>query len=436
MQHLKNSKRLSISKKSISKSKTKVRLFQNTPIDLTNPPESIDDAEQWNSFNSPKLVKYRAVMLLHALGDTIGFKNGEWEFNNYQDIDNTNAMEYVNELIYEFIDLGGVNGINLSDWRVSDDTFLHIAIGKSLLEYDETNGIDDKLIYITKNNLKLEARRMDQELKGKYIDASSGKKIKINRYIGITTSESIRIFTEENDARSQIYNQMAGGNGSAMRTPIIGVCFGKDKHWDALVDYSIISSQVTHNNALGYLAGFTISAFVAFGMKRLNINKWPYYLLTELRSKKLKEYLPLDNLDHVYDYEMYIRYWQKYIDTRFGSDDMPLKTRAHSNPMHRIRYYYDNFHRDTKSHQIGESGFLCAIMAYDALLDCNGCWEKLIVYSMLHSGDSDTIGAVAGALYGSVYGFGDVPAKMLEHLERKKEIEELAVNLYKKFEKS
>ena len=229
---------------------------------------------------------------------------------------------------------------------------------------------------------------------------------------------------------------MAGGNGSAMRTPVIGLCIGRKKYWDDLVDYSILSSQLTHNNALGYLAGFTIAAFIGFGMMRFNMNEWPYILLHELKSDRLKQYLSLKNLDQVYDHELYIRHWQKYIDTRFGSDKMPSKTRSHTNPMHRIRYYYDNFHRDTNSKQIGASGFLCAIMAYDALIDCDGCWEKLIVYSMLHSGDSDTIGAVAGALYGSVYGFGDVPRKMMDHIERKNEIEELAVNLYKKFEKS
>jgi ADP-ribosylglycohydrolase len=73
------------------------------------------------------------------------------------------------------------------------------------------------------------------------------------------------------------------------------------------------------------------------------------------------------------------------------------------------------------------------IMAFDALLDCDGCWEKLIVYSMLHSGDSDTIGAVAAGLYGAKYGFGDVPDKMLTHLERKDELENLASKLYDKF---
>ena len=70
--------------------------------------------------------KVDAIMILHALGDTIGFKNGDWEFNYGNNID-INTLEYVNELIYEFIDLGGVTGINLKKWKVSDDTILHIA---------------------------------------------------------------------------------------------------------------------------------------------------------------------------------------------------------------------------------------------------------------------------------------------------------------------
>ena len=101
--------------------------------------------------------------------------------------------------------------------------------------------------------------------------------------------------------------------------------------------------------------------------------------------------------------------------------------------MFRIRYYNDNFHKDTGSNQIGGSGFLCMIMAYDALLDCDGKWEKLIVYSMLHSGDSDTIGAIAAGLYGAVYGKGDVPKYQFDNLERKDEIRRISENLFRKY---
>jgi ADP-ribosylglycohydrolase len=123
-----------------------------------------------------------------------------------------------------------------------------------------------------------------------------------------------------------------------------------------------------------------------------------------------------------------------YLELKFNKEKKPIRSRANSNPIHRIRFFNENFHKNTNSSQIGGSGFLCMIMAYDSILECDGKWEKLIFYAMLHIGDSDTIGAVAGALYGALYGFGDVPLNMLKHIERKTELENLAKKLFDKFE--
>ena len=385
------------------------------------------------SKNSDKLLKtrFRAIMILHALGDTIGFKNGDWEFNY-----NTNIkdFDYVNELIYEFIELGGVNGIDLKNWKVSDDTFLHIATADTLLYYNEKFGLDDMLIDYYKSSLEEAATRMQEEKDGTYLDAN-GKKVHFFRYIGYTTISSIDTFTDEYDARFAPYDETGGGNGAAMRTLAIGMCFYGEENRDILIKFSVITSQITHNNAFGYLAGFNAALFIALALENVPIKEWPYILIKYLKSNELKSFLSLDNLDQIYDHGQYIRYWQKFIDTKFDKNGEPLKIRANSNPVHRIRYYYNNFFKDDISKQIGASGYLCMIMAYDALLDCNGNWEKLIVYAILHIGDSDTIGAVAGGLYGAVYGFGDVPENMTKYIERKDELEKLASKLFKKYKK-
>ena len=44
----------------------------------------------------------------------------------------------------------------------------------------------------------------------------------------------------------------------------------------------------------------------------------------------------------------------------------------------------------------------------------------------------DTVGAIAGGIYGALYGFKNVPERLLEHIEKKEEIEELAIKLYEK----
>ena len=70
--------------------------------------------------------KYISCMVLHAVGDTVGYKNGEWEFKggSYENI----------EKLYEFIDLGGVNHISLKGWLVSDDTIMHMQTADAILK--------------------------------------------------------------------------------------------------------------------------------------------------------------------------------------------------------------------------------------------------------------------------------------------------------------
>ena len=89
------------------------------------------------------LVKDRYIMcmLAHALGDTIGFKNGDWEFNNGI---KKFSVTLANEILNEFISLGGVNRIDISKWIVSDDTAFHLMTGKTFVddEFDREKTID------------------------------------------------------------------------------------------------------------------------------------------------------------------------------------------------------------------------------------------------------------------------------------------------------
>jgi ADP-ribosylglycohydrolase len=78
----------------------------------------------------------------------------------------------------------------------------------------------------------------------------------------------------------------------------------------------------------------------------------------------------------------------------------------------------------------GGNGPTSVIMAYDGLADCDGNWEKLMYYTMLHGGDSDTVGAIAGGFYGILYGYGNVPMRLLENIEMKDKLIDIAKKLY------
>jgi ADP-ribosylglycohydrolase len=57
-------------------------------------------------------------------------------------------------------------------------------------------------------------------------------------------------------------------------------------------------------------------------------------------------------------------------------------------------------------------------------------FEQAVLLSVNHSGDSDSTGAITGNICGALYGVESIPSRWLEAVELRKEIAELAVDLF------
>lgn len=359
--------------------------------------------------------RYIATMLLHAVGDTVGFKNGEWEFKK-------GGTEKTLEKLYEFIDLGGINHINLNNWVVSDDTIMHLKTAEGLLE--NYSNMSKLCTNLTKN----------------YVVAYEFMKSGPKRYPGKALVKYLEKLSSGMKCHETPYDDFAGGSGASIRTPCIGLVYHNDLN--KLIEISIETSRITHNNAIAYLGGLASALFVSYAINNIPIEKWPFKLMKLFDKGIINDYIKKTNRDYEKyerDAHIFIEKWKRYIDNKYDDHKRVIKRKSSTNLLYRNKYYNESFayvENGKRSDFIGSGGDDSVILAYDCLLDSEKNWEKIVIYSMLHMGDTDTTGCLAGAFYGAVYGFYDIPKNFYENIEFKDQIINIAGKLYDKFYKS
>jgi len=382
---------------------------------------------------------YNALFLLHSLGDIIGYNNNEWDLNNTSNV----YFEIVNEYIYKFIAMGGINGLDISKKYSSKCSFFHLCFANTILKYE--NKINNKFINILKNNLISTNNKLisfeEKKIKNKYKNIIARQYSSHNQI-----SISIHKFTDTKDISYLKYDENTNDNSCAVHSLCLGLCFYGVKNRDLLIINSIKMNKVTHNSPIGFLGGLTTALFVSFAIEGINIHKWPFELIKILKSDTVKKFIDKDNLEEYSDYLSYIHFWNKYIKIRFKNNKV-IFLKSFSNPILRLQSYYslfEAFEKPKPHNGLGNNGYSSVIIAYDALLDCSKNWEKLITYSSLYpsfgnfKGPNGNIatGAIAGGLYGILYGFGDVPVNLLDNIENKKELINISNKIFNKFYKT
>ena len=366
--------------------------------------------------------KYNACLLLHAVGDTIGFKNGEWEFNLPRHHIGTRInrnYEYTLELLYEYIYLGGITEINLKGWKISDDTILNYTLGEVLLkEHKDINKMCNILVndFIKLLNKKDAKDRI-------YGDAFSYNIIKIKKGLKWNKLD---------------YNEKYGGCGASIRTCCIGLVYYGKKNRDKLIKVAIETSRITHNNAIGYLGGLTTALFIAYAIEGIVINEWPFLLVKLLISNIIDNYIKSTRgyANYIKDKTSFLDKWTRYIEDKFEDNSRTIiENKSSRNLVSRIRYYNERYSSYPLKMNPGAGGDDSVIIAYDCVIDSDKCWEKMVIYSMIHTGDSDSTGCIAAAFFGALYGFYKIPKNNLEYIEDKERILKLSDKLYKKFYK-
>ena len=385
----------------------------------------------------PRII---ASMLLHAVGDTLGYRNGLWEFNEREapyGMTEEHRVEYektrydpniTKDRVYEFLELGGINNIDLTGWKVSDDAVLNLATAQAFLTHlgnpKRTN----------KNDMELFCDTLVEE----YVKQLPNL---MGRHIGITTQQVLEQYKAGETWRDNHpvrLNEVKGaGNGAAIRTIPIGLVLFAESERESLVIMALEASRVTHNHPIGYLGGICAALFTAFAIEGRPIESWYPEMHKVLRApgdnSPLRKYLARTSGLKEYDRDS-VQWWAQWETyTQAFAHGSEYKNRVGNDPVARIKWFRDHLgFRFGSTGFVGRGGHDSVIIAYDSLVRTvkSGCgWEKLIYLAALHSGDSDSTGCIAGAWYGAMFGIGGVPANMLRHLEYREHLEDLGSSL-------
>jgi ADP-ribosylarginine hydrolase len=357
-----------------------------------------------------KSDRYFASIYLAMVGDKIGFGNGSREKNYMEGTINKSSKDWeqIGEslssiIIFRFISEGGVSGVNLEELHYSDDTIMHLdTINGFIKEFSDRDNLYNN---ITNN----------------YIDSFKDMNEMRDFYLaGRQTIEAIKSIKTGLNWRLFPYNKSAGGNGGAMRTMCVGLVYNKPSNLLALIETSIMISSITHPNCISFIGSIVSALFTSYAIQDIIPQTWIFEAIRLLESKTIDDIVEKIKPSYVEymieDKKIFLNKLLTYVEQSFDDNYNYLIIDSHLRsifPWKRTLYYHDEFSSNKKYVYPGAGADDCIIIAYDSLLMAKNNYEKLIYMSMINLGDSDTIGSIASAWYGALYGLENINSNLI-----------------------
>ncbi len=184
------------------------------------------------------------------------------------------------------------------------------------------------------------------------------------------------------------------GNGAAMRAPVIGLYYA-DRPED-LADAARRSASVTHAHPLAMEGAVLVASATS-----LALNSWkpPEILRSAAEHCRLDPFVARLRIANAW--------------LRAAEEPAPSAVRRHL------------------GNAVAASDS-CVTAVYIATRFMGGSFEEMHAFVVDCGGDVDTIGAMAGAIWGAANGAARLPTRELASLEQREELTELAVALFER----
>ena len=200
------------------------------------------------------------------------------------------------------------------------------------------------------------------------------------------------------------------GCGGIMRVAPVGLYFSR-RSVDEIGKIGAKTNAITHGHPLGNISCYVMTVLI----NTIIYGEYEYFEVPCKRN--LEECLEFALTVYTHNFRIY--------DEKISLDFVELIHKA-------IDLAKQNIDDIKAIEQLGK-GWVAeealAIAIYCSVKYSNN-FEKAIIASVNHSGDSDSTGAITGNILGAYLGISNIPNKFLEKLELRTVIEEMAEDLY------
>ena len=334
--------------------------------------------------------RIKALFYLHHAGDIIGFKNGKWIYNVNLEMKKPDLYIML-EMIYDFINSGGITQIDISNMKCHVPTYLHFAMLATILKFSGS--------YNTREFRKFMTHIMKAINFGFGIENETDSILK--KGMNIYLYDTFKLFFEKRNANREDLQHIVHNLGyecSVMNLPV-GLVYSNNE----LIDFCMNMNMLFTSSPISYLSGLTSALFVSYAVKDINIDDWTTKLMKILNSELVVKHMDFSNEKIFEEYFEYILYWEKYIEYRKNNI---------TDFYNRLINLYDILENKKYDNYFGSLGYASIIIAYDSLYLARDNIEKLIYYSTMYNGYTFASGSIAMGLYGAMYGFKNVPQNL------------------------
>ncbi|XP_042348434.1 protein ADP-ribosylarginine hydrolase-like protein 1 [Plectropomus leopardus] len=348
------------------------------------------------------MEKFKAAMVLGAVGDALGYRKGHWE--------GCTSGKKIQE---ELASLGGLGALRLDpdNWPLSDATLMHITTAEALIT--DYWCLDD--LYRELVRLYVEAM---VSLQGRAPDPAT-----VEGCVHLKPHNFLLAWHTP-------FNEKGSGFGAAAKAMCVGMRYWQPDRLDSLVEVSTEIGRMTHNHPTGFLGSMATALFASFAIQGKPLVTWGRELMKVI--PRAEEYCR-KTIRHMAEYQENWFYfeakWQFYLEEREIEKD------GQNKPLFPDRYDAEEtdkmYKRWSSEGLAGRRGHDAPMIAYDALLAAGSDWAELCKRAMFHGGESEATGLIAGCLYGLMHGLNQVPAVLYQDVDKRERLEELGEALYK-----